>query len=96
MECHLFPFPGDLLTQVELLVKNPPADGGDVDSISVSRRSLGGGHGNRCQYSCLENPMARGAGGLQSVALQSQTLMEQLYSTQALSPGFDWAPVYRG
>ena len=61
MECHLFPFPGDLLTQVELLVKNPPADGGDVDSISVSRRSLGGGHGNRCQYSCLENPMARGA-----------------------------------
>ena len=39
----------------------------------------------------LEEP-----GGLQSVALQSQTLMEQLYSTQALSPGFDWAPVYRG
>ena len=27
-------------------------------------RSPGGGHGNPLQYSCLENPMERGAGGL--------------------------------
>ena len=26
-----------------------------------SERSPGGGHGNRLQYSCLENPMDRGA-----------------------------------
>ena len=32
---------------------------GDLDSISGSRRSPGGGHGNPLQYSCLENPMDR-------------------------------------
>ena len=34
---------------------------GDVSSISGSGRSPGGGHGNPLQYSCLENPMDRGA-----------------------------------
>ena len=29
-------------------------------SVPESRRSPGGGHGNRFQYSCLENPMDRG------------------------------------
>ena len=33
----------------------------DVGSISGSERSPGGGHGNPLQYSCLENPMDRGA-----------------------------------
>ena len=42
-----------------LVVKNPPA--GDVGSIPGSERSPGGGNGNRLQYSCLENPMDRGA-----------------------------------
>ena len=36
-------------------------DAGDVASIPGSGRSLGGGHGNRLQYSCLENPKDRGA-----------------------------------
>ena len=47
-----------------LVVKNLPADAGDVrdvSSIPGSGRSLGGGHGNPLQYSCLENPMDRGA-----------------------------------
>ena len=47
-----------------LEVKNPPAnagDTGDVDSILGSRRSPGGGYGNPLQYSCLENPMDKGA-----------------------------------
>ena len=35
--------------------KNPPASAGDVSLIP------GGGHGNALQYSCLENPMGRGA-----------------------------------
>jgi len=51
-------------SQVELVVKNPPPSAGDVrDAGSVPgwRRSPGGGHGNPLQYSCLENPMARGA-----------------------------------
>ena len=34
---------------------------GDTGSITGVRRSLGGEHGNLLQYSCLENPMDRGA-----------------------------------
>ena len=33
----------------------------DAGSIPELGRSLGGGHGNALQYSCLENPMDRGA-----------------------------------
>ena len=47
-----------------LVVKNPPASAGDVrylGSIPGLGRSPGGGHGNPLQYSCLENPMDRGA-----------------------------------
>ena len=47
-----------------LVVKNPLAnavDTGDVGSIPGSGRSPGGGHGNPLQFSCLENPMVRGA-----------------------------------
>ena len=36
-------------------------DAGDADSIPGSGRSSGEGHGNPFQYSCLENPMDRGA-----------------------------------
>ena len=48
-------------SQVALVVKNPPADGGDMGSIPGSGRSPGEGHGNPFQYSYLENPMDRGA-----------------------------------
>ena len=34
---------------------------GDPGSIPGSGRSPGGGHGNPLQYSCLQNPMGRGA-----------------------------------
>ena len=43
------------------MVKNPPANAGDVGSIPSWRRSPGVGHGNPLQYSCLENSMDRGA-----------------------------------
>ena len=46
------------------VVKNPPANVGDtrkVGSIPGSERSPGVGNGNPLQYSCLENPMDRGA-----------------------------------
>ena len=46
------------------VVKNQPAnagDPGDMGSIPESGRSTGGGNGNPLQYSCLENPMDRGA-----------------------------------
>ena len=48
--------------QVVLVVKNLPANAGNVrDVVSVLGlgRSPGGGHGNPGQYSCLENPMDR-------------------------------------
>ena len=46
------------------LLKNPPANAGDTrdtGSLPGSGRSLGGGNGNPPQYSCLDNPMDRGA-----------------------------------
>ena len=51
-------FPGDSV------VKNLPANAGDagnMGSIPGSGRSPGEGNGNRPQYSCLKNPMDRGA-----------------------------------
>ena len=64
---HIFPFlfkyrlekafPGDAV------VKNPPVDAGDTDTgwIPVSGRSPGKENCNPLEYSCLENPMDRGA-----------------------------------
>ena len=43
------------------MIKNPPANAGDMGSIPGSERSPGEGSGNPLQYSCLENPMGRGA-----------------------------------
>ena len=46
------------------MVKNLPTNPGDVRDgglIPESGRSPGGGHSNPLQYSCLENPMDRGA-----------------------------------
>ena len=52
-----------LLREVVLVVKNPPANTGDIRDrglIPGLGRSPGGRHGNPLQYSCLENPMERG------------------------------------
>ena len=46
------------------MVKNLPSNAGDIGdsgSIPGSGRFPGGGHGKPLQYSCLENPMDRGA-----------------------------------
>ena len=50
-------------SQVVLVVKNPPANAGDIRGTGLipgSGRSYGEGTGNPLQYSCLENPMDRG------------------------------------
>ena len=68
-------------SQVALVVKNAPANAGDlrdVGSIPVLGRSLGGGHSNPLQHSCLENPHGfwwnpEEPGRLQSTELQSGT-----------------------
>ena len=44
--------------------KEPACHAGDIrgmGSISGLGRSLGGGHGNPLWYSCLQNPLDRGA-----------------------------------
>ena len=41
--------------------KESPANAGDVGSISKSGRFPGEGNGNPLQYSCLRDPMDRGA-----------------------------------
>ena len=64
------------------MVKNPPAnagDAGDMGSIPGPRRCPGGGNGNPLQYSCLENPMDRGAWQNTACGVaKSQTQLKQL------------------
>ena len=69
-------------SQVALVVKNSPANVGDIreaGSIPGLRRSPGGGYNNPLQYSCLENPIDRGAlqAKFHSVA-KSQTWLKGL------------------
>ena len=51
-------------------VNGPPANARDSGLIPGRGTSLGEGNGNPLQNSCLENPVDRGAGGLQSVGVQ--------------------------
>ena len=53
-----------LASQVTLVVKNPPANAGRRKRHGFDpwvRKIPGGGNGNPFQYSCLENPMDKGA-----------------------------------
>ena len=52
-----------------LEVNNPSANARNIRDVSLTPgwgRFPGGGHGSPLQYSCLENPMGRGFGRLQS------------------------------
>ena len=56
-----------------LTIKNPPANAGDATDVGLIlglRRPPGVGNGNSLQYSCLRNPMDRGASELQSMGLE--------------------------
>ena len=52
------------------VVKNPPANAGDLGSILMQGRYPGEINGNPLQYSCLGNPWTEEPGGLQSMGLQ--------------------------
>ena len=60
-------------SQVALVVRNPPANAGDlrdVDLITASGRSPGGGRGNPLQYFCLRILWTEDPGGLRSMGSQ--------------------------
>ena len=70
------------------VVKNLSANAGDLrdmGSISGSGRSPGEGHGNPLQYSCLENPLDRGAWHGQSMGSHRLDTTEQLTLYVALA-----------
>ena len=76
-----------------LVVKSLPDNAGDVrDTGLIPRlgRCPGGGHGNPLQYSCLENPMDRGAWwATVDRAAKSQTqLSDQKIVTKYIIPIF--------
>ena len=65
------------------MVQNPPANAGDtidMGSIPGLGRSSGVGNGNPLQYSCLENPMDRGAwrATVHGVAKETDTTEKQV------------------
>ena len=70
------------------VVKNSPANAGDVSLIPGPGRSSGGGNGNPLQCSCLENPRDWGAwwAAVSGVA-QSRTWLKRLSSSSSSSIG---------
>ena len=75
----------------QVVLENLPANAGDVRDAGLipgSGRSPGGGCGNPLQYSCLENPMDRGAWqAIVHRVAKSQTQLKHLFmSTQCTSP----------
>ena len=85
-------------SQVALEVIDPPANVGDARHMSSaprSGRSSGGGHGNPLQYSCLENPMDRGAwwATVCGVPKSWTQLSDKLFSPAGICP---FSPRYMG
>ena len=80
-------------SDVGLVVKNPPANAGDVRDTGLVPglwKSRGGGHGKPLQYSCLENPTYRGARrSMVHGVTKSQTWLSSAPSTVA---GLGWFP----
>ena len=73
------------------MVKNSPANAGnlrDGGSIPESGRSRWRGHGHPLQYSCLENPLDRGAGRLHTVhrVMKSRTWLSDWTCTSPTYP----------
>ena len=70
-------------SQVVLAIKNLPANSGDVKdkgSIPEQGRSPGEGNGKPLQYSCIENPMDRGAyWAIVHRVTKSRTRLKQLH-----------------
>ena len=57
------------------MVKNPPADAGDIRDVGLIP-GLGRSHGNPLQYSCLENPMDRSLKGYSPCSRKESDMTE--------------------
>ena len=82
-----------------LVVRNPSANAEDVRDrgwIPGLRRSAGGGNGDPLQYSCLENPMNRGAwrATVHSVTMSPKALKTQLKQLSTYTHGFSSSQVW--
>ena len=84
MKATIFFFNSILNTSGGSVVKNPPANAGDLDSILVLGRSPGEGSGNPLQHSSLGNPWAEEPGGLQSRGCKELDTTEQLNSNKLI------------
>ena len=77
-----------------LAVKNLPANAGDVRDVGLipgSERSPGGRHGVLLQYSCLENPMDRGAWwAIIHMVPKTWTCLKRLSSNSMLNNGINF------
>ena len=78
------------VSQMVLVVKNMSVNAGGIRNTDLnpeSGRCPGGGHGNPLQYSCLENPMDRGAwqATVHRVS-KSQAQLKRLSSHSAIDP----------
>ena len=65
---------------------NPPAKAGDAGHAGLDPwvwKILGGGNGSPLQYSCLENPVDRGAWKASPWELQRRTKLSDSANTQA-------------
>ena len=77
-------------SQVALVVRNSPASAGDVGSIPGSGRSPGERNSNPVQYSCLENPIDRGAWGATVYFCEESDMTEATTCTRCVWSSGPW------
>jgi len=88
-------------SQEVLVVKSSPANAGDITDVGLNPglgRSPGGGHCNPLQYSCLENPMDRGAWwAMVHRVSKSRTRLKQLsmHACTWIREGSSWPKLKR-
>ena len=78
--------------QYRVLVTPPLQDVGDAGLISGSGRSPGGGNGNPLQYSCLKNPMDRGAWQFTVRGIAESDMNEHIYTQDSKREMFSLLP----
>ena len=78
-------------------LKNPPVNSGNLGSLHGSGRSPGEENGNPLQYSCLKNPMDRGAWlpTVHGLAKSLTCFIHQLMDTGAIPQILNWTSLFQ-